>query len=306
MSTPTDVVPEAGWYRDPASPGVARWWDGTSWGTQTQAVPSEPALPAQPEPQPGPLAAEATATEAAPLIGVAATTLTAEPAGRTPKGRISEALDAQPEPATQADPHRDRRCRPDRRRLVRVVLDALLVRRRAGHPAVRRRQLRRSTRPPCTCPRPFPQSSPVRAGRPARSRSSAAKGIAAAQRPVTRVHLAAYYGPSVANRFLFVGSTLSAAQAKPVSATVERAQLVGLLNAETGGSLKAAKVELVRVPAGTEAGGGVLSCVSATSHGKPASVCSWQNATTKLTVVTHTPVLGAATTLRTAIAQLAG
>ena len=42
MSTPTDVVPEAGWYRDPASPGVARWWDGTSWGSQTQAVPSEP------------------------------------------------------------------------------------------------------------------------------------------------------------------------------------------------------------------------------------------------------------------------
>jgi hypothetical protein len=122
---------------------------------------------------------------------------------------------------------------------------------------------------------------------------------------VTRVHLAAYYGPSAANRFLLVGSALSAAQAKPVSAAVERTQLVALLNAETGGSVKAAKVQVVRVPAGPQAGGGVFSCVSATTHGKPASICSWQNATTKLTVVTHSPVLGAVTTLREAIVQLA-
>ena len=305
MSTPTDVVPEAGWYRDPASPGVARWWDGTSWGTQTQAVPSEPALPAQPEPQPAPLAAEATPAEAAPLIGVAATTLTPEPAGRPPKGRTPKL----------SMPSLNLPRKPILIGIAAVVLvgggwyawssmhsssDAGPVTPQSGGatPALNATSLH------------LPKALPAKlAGESRQARAvsvSAAKGIAAAQRPVTRVHLAAYYGPSVANRFLFVGSTLSAAQAKPVSAAVERAQLVGLLNAETGGSLKAAKLELVRVPAGTQAGGGVLSCVSATSHGKPASVCSWQNATTKLTVVTHSPVLGAAATLRAAIGQLAG
>jgi hypothetical protein len=60
------------------------------------------------------------------------------------------------------------------------------------------------------------------------------------------------------------------------------------------------------VPAGQGAGGGVLTCASVTSHGKPASVCSWQNATTKLSVVTHTPMPVSVTTLRKTIAQLAG
>jgi Protein of unknown function (DUF2510) len=48
MSAPTDVLPGAGWYRDPSNPGTARWWDGTGWTTQTQNLPQPPAPVAQP------------------------------------------------------------------------------------------------------------------------------------------------------------------------------------------------------------------------------------------------------------------
>ena len=304
MSTPTDVVPEAGWYRDPASPGVARWWDGSSWGSQTQLVPSEAAFPAEPEP-PAPPVAEAPDAEAAPLIGVASATLTPEPAVSSPKGRVPKL----------SMPHLELPRKPILMGIAAVVLlgggwyawssmhsssdsDTVTPPSRGAPSAINAAALH------------LPKALPPQLAGERRQTSAVAvttaKRVAAAQRPVTRVHLAAYYGPSAAKRVLFVGSTLSAAQAKPVSVSVERAQLVGLLNAETGGSVKAAKLQLVRVPAGTDAGGGVFSCVSVTSHGKPASACSWQNATTKLTVVTHTPVLGAATTLRAAIAQLAG
>src|SRR3954447_16298296 len=313
MSTPTDVVPEAGWYRDPAAPGVARWWDGTSWGSQTQAVPTEPALPAAPAPQAAP-AAHVGAAEAAPLIGVAATTLTPEPAGSPDKQRKKlsvPSLSLRSVKLSGIGPPR----KPILIGVAAVVLlgvgwyawssmhsssDAAPVTASPGGvaPAVNTASLH------------LPKVLPAKlAGQLRQTRAvsvSAAKGIAAAQRPATRIHLAAYYGPSVANRFLFVGSTLTAASAKPASAALERAHLVALLNAETGGSVKAAKVRLVAVPAGPSAGGGVLSCVTAASHGKPASVCSWQNATTRLTVVTHTPMLGAATTLRSALVQLAG
>lgn len=30
----TDATTPAGWYDDPTSPGVMRWWDGSQWGEQ--------------------------------------------------------------------------------------------------------------------------------------------------------------------------------------------------------------------------------------------------------------------------------
>jgi len=36
----------AGWYPDPGGSGAARWWDGTAWGDQLQAVPQPVVQPA--------------------------------------------------------------------------------------------------------------------------------------------------------------------------------------------------------------------------------------------------------------------
>jgi hypothetical protein len=244
------------------------------------------------------------AAEATPMIGVAATTLTPEPEGRSTKRAPRLSV-----PSLSL---------PRKPILIGIIAVILLG---AAWYAWSSTHSSSDAGPVSTAPGGgavavnaasvhLPKALPAKlAGQARQTRAvsvSAAKGIAAAQHPVTRVHLAAYYGPSVANRFLFVGATLSAAQAKPASAAVDRANLVALLNAETGGSLKAAKVKLLQVPAGPGAGGGMLSCVTGTSHGKAASICSWQNATTRLTVVTHSPVLGAATTLRAALVQLAG
>src|SRR4051812_2673650 len=275
MSTPTDVVPQAGWYRDPASPGVARWWDGTSWGTQTQVVPSEPE-PAV-EAQPSQVTAPPVGPEAVPLIAVAAATLTPEPPAGPPKRR-------RPSPSMPSV------SLPRKPILIGIAVVVVAV---GGWYAWSSPQSSSDAGPvtahPVGAAAPavntasihLPKVLPAKVAGQSRQTSaasvSAAKEIAARQRPVTRVHLAAYYGTSAADRFLLIGSTLSAAQAKPVPAAVERAQLVALLSAQTGGSLKAAKV--VSVPAGQGAAGGVLSCVSAASHGQPASVCSWQNAT---------------------------
>jgi hypothetical protein len=34
------TAPAAGWYPDPAAPGLQRWWDGAAWGTAVQAAPT--------------------------------------------------------------------------------------------------------------------------------------------------------------------------------------------------------------------------------------------------------------------------
>ncbi len=303
MSTPTDVVPEAGWYRDPASPGVARWWDGSSWGSQTQAVPTEVALPAEPEPVPP--APEPVAVEAAPLIGVAAATLTPEPSGKPSKGRSSKL--SMPDVNLSRKP-------------ILIGIAAVVV---AGGAWYAWSSMHSSSSSDAGVVRPTPSAAapgahlatlqvpktlPAKLVGEARQAGAAsllaAKRVAAAQRPAGSPRVAAYYGPSATNRFLFIGSTLTAAQAKPVSLNVERTQLVGLLNAETGSSLKAAKVTVERVSSGRDLGTGQISCVTATTHGKPASVCSWQHGRSRFTVVSHSPMLGTLTTLRKAIVQL--
>jgi len=42
--------PVAGWYPDPTTPGIERWWDGSAWGPQTRSVSSPTLAP----PPPGP------------------------------------------------------------------------------------------------------------------------------------------------------------------------------------------------------------------------------------------------------------
>jgi len=60
--TSATPVATAGWYPDPAQPGVERWYDGAAWSPQTRAV-GAPAMPAPPMP-PAPPAA--TGPDAAP------------------------------------------------------------------------------------------------------------------------------------------------------------------------------------------------------------------------------------------------
>jgi hypothetical protein len=46
----TDSAPApvpAGWYPDPDSPGIVRWWDGEAW-TERRAPAAPPAAPRQP------------------------------------------------------------------------------------------------------------------------------------------------------------------------------------------------------------------------------------------------------------------
>ncbi|MFV0375179.1 DUF805 domain-containing protein [Microbacterium sp.] len=50
MTTP----PAPGWYADPQSPALLRWWDGARWGAQTTPVPGAVAVAApQPYQTPG-------------------------------------------------------------------------------------------------------------------------------------------------------------------------------------------------------------------------------------------------------------
>ena len=48
----TSQAPPSGWYPDPSTPGLLRWWDGAAWTDQTQAATTLPPPPAVAVPAP--------------------------------------------------------------------------------------------------------------------------------------------------------------------------------------------------------------------------------------------------------------
>lgn len=46
----TGAVVQPGWYPDPQTPGVLRWWDGQQWTGQTAPLPAAAPYPQQPVP----------------------------------------------------------------------------------------------------------------------------------------------------------------------------------------------------------------------------------------------------------------
>ena len=61
--TAATPVPAAGWYPDPAQPGLERWYDGAGWTAQTRVVGAPPA-PAPPAPPVPPVATDGAAEPA--------------------------------------------------------------------------------------------------------------------------------------------------------------------------------------------------------------------------------------------------
>ena len=74
MSDPTQGVPPAGWYPDPAGSPQQRWWDGRQWSDSLQPVSVAPE-PVAPEP----VAPEPVAPETVTPVPVAFPELTSQP-----------------------------------------------------------------------------------------------------------------------------------------------------------------------------------------------------------------------------------
>ena len=82
MSYPNDT-PAAAWYPDPQTPGLVRWWDGTTW-TQHVSVPANPAQSSQ-------IAIESSAPAVVPQTAVPQTAVPQTTVPRTAVPQIDEA-----------------------------------------------------------------------------------------------------------------------------------------------------------------------------------------------------------------------
>ncbi|WP_062202914.1 DUF2510 domain-containing protein [Demequina salsinemoris] len=79
----TSTTPEAGWYQDSSTPGLARWWDGSQWTEHTAPLDGpEPPPPAGMPSEPDAAAPEPEAPTAKPAPG----TFEPEPESFTPEG----------------------------------------------------------------------------------------------------------------------------------------------------------------------------------------------------------------------------
>jgi len=300
MSTTTDVVPGAGWYRDPSNPSVARWWDGSTWGPQTQA------LPPLEVPVPAPLPEASAPFASAPGPSAAANPVAAPvPAPAQPMIAVAEPVLAplafEPLADTPVQPKAGRKL--PSLRLPRVALP--------GNPLVALllilvlvvggwfawKTLHGSSAPAAApqpvathaaskaAPKPvhLPNVAPTDlAGVPRRvdpvSRSLAAHVIADQRRGGHHV-IASFYGQTSPDQFFFLGSNVVAADRKHVAAAVARGRLVHLLEAATGDSVQ--NVAFIQV----ENAGVVQDCVSGKVGAATETLCSWQNASTRLVVV---------------------
>ena len=71
--------PQAGWYSDPSNPSQLRWWDGTQWTNNTQAVQGT----AQASAPQRPVTTTSSSYSAVPQSPLAANSGSAQPATRT-------------------------------------------------------------------------------------------------------------------------------------------------------------------------------------------------------------------------------
>lgn len=365
MSTDTDVVPEAGWYRDPAHPGIARWWDGSAWGTQTQQIPTVP--PSSGDPSPAPQAAAPEYAAAQPPVGVIGVASpeafapdqsqakksrwalpTREPKEpKEPKPPKEAKAPKEPKPAKEPKPPKQakavkepkppkepkagkpfglssgpRLSMPSVNPLIAVLLVVLLA--GAGWYAYTN-LLTGSSTPAAVTPRPSaststpgkttpPPAKAIKVVLPAKVSSelgglpwwvesvattTAAKVVADQSKGKHRV-IASFYGQTPAERFFFVGSTVTRADRKAVSVSATRVRLTHLLAVESG--TKPTGAALVR---STAAGlPGTVDCLTARAGADTMTVCAWQNSTVRITVISHGPTAATQGYLRQVITTL--
>ncbi|HTY71868.1 MAG TPA: DUF2510 domain-containing protein [Actinomycetes bacterium] len=307
MSAATDVVPGAGWYRDPTDPGLARWWDGSAWGPQTRPLPSALAAPAAAPPAPIPVPQPPVPQPPVPQPMIAV----ADPAPSRPPAAAAR----RPVVRRRGTP---RLPRPSTRSLVAVALCALLA---VGgwyawtttHSSASSAGSNAPSSRPAPPSRPFP-SARVRLPR---STPSDLAGVPWAVDPVSRslaAHVvteaargghravASFYGLG-SDRFFFIASALRPGEARSVSGAALKARLVSLLESAMGDP--AQRTSLVRL-SGMGHGSPPIDCVSGRVDGEVRSVCSWQNAQVRMSVARTGRPPRAAFTLREVLQQLAG
>jgi Protein of unknown function (DUF2510) len=319
MTAPTDVAPEAGWYRDAADPAMARWWDGSAWSTQTQPIPPPPPVappPVAPPPTAPPVAVASIpatalpaasaelgapwATQATPLADPGAPWATAptpvQPSApatppATPFG-IPGAAATTVEPLNTGESKRSLLQLPQLSLLVVVALLAAVVVVVGGgwyawtslhgssssadvgpvvvhHPVVAAKHVRI----PATLPAQLAGLKPVNVKSAALNHDMAS---AVAVQTGWAKMVSGFYGTSAKDRFAVFLWTKSKTSL-PLSAAAERTYLFQSLNAMVGLTARAGTVApAVKVPTGS------MACISGRSGASVVSLCSWQDASSRV------------------------
>jgi hypothetical protein len=129
--------------------------------------------------------------------------------------------------------------------------------------------------------------------------ATSAKVVADQRKGKHRV-IASFYGQTPAERFFFVGSTVTPADRKAISVSASKLRLTHLLAVESG--TKPTGAAIVR---STAAGlPGTVDCLSARAGADTMVVCSWQNASVRIAVINHGAVPATQAYLREVITAL--